>query len=164
MNNIEGNNPPNLTNFRNLETVNLNGNRLEGIIPSPFAGFDALQVLDLGNNQIFDTLSEIYFRNFKAMINGEANKMKRRYMERRYGGAVVFAFIIGNWKLLARKPKWFAGIIAMELGLMPSSIAKLTVLESLDLSSNKLEGEIPQRLAGLYSLALLNLSCNQLRE
>ncbi|XP_074341835.1 uncharacterized protein LOC141679229 [Apium graveolens] len=131
MNNIEGNNPPNLTNFRNLETVNLNGNRLEGIIPSPFAGFDALQVLDLGNNQIFDTLSEIYFRNFKAMINGEANKMKRRYMER---------------------------------SLMPSSIAKLTVLESLDLSSNKLEGEIPQRLAGLYSLALLNLSCNQLRE
>ncbi|XP_074341836.1 receptor-like protein 34 [Apium graveolens] len=147
MNNIEGNNPPNLTNFRNLETVNLNGNRLEGIIPSPFAGFDALQVLDLGNNQIFDTLSEIYFRNFKAMINGEANKMKRRYMER------SITVISRIWQSKA-----------MRFCLMPSSIAKLTVLESLDLSSNKLEGEIPQRLAGLYSLALLNLSCNQLRE
>ena len=36
------------------------------------------------------------------------------------------------------------------------------MLESLDLSSNELEGEIPPQLTGLYSLAVLNLSCNQL--
>ncbi|WOG87281.1 hypothetical protein DCAR_0206504 [Daucus carota subsp. sativus] len=36
------------------------------------------------------------------------------------------------------------------------------MLESLDLSSNRLEGEIPQQITNIYSLSRLNLSCNQL--
>ena len=43
---------------------------------------------------------------------------------------------------------------------MPPSLGNLTNLEWLDLSSNKLTGEIPIQLADLPSLELLNLSKN----
>lgn len=43
---------------------------------------------------------------------------------------------------------------------MPPSLGNLTNLEWLDLSSNKLEGEIPVQLVDLTSLAFLNLSEN----
>ena len=45
---------------------------------------------------------------------------------------------------------------------MPPSLGKLTNLEWLDLSSNKLIGEIPIQLADLTSLEVLNLSENYL--
>ena len=43
---------------------------------------------------------------------------------------------------------------------MPPSLGNLTNLEWLDLSSNKLVGEIPIQLADLTSLEILNLSKN----
>ena len=43
---------------------------------------------------------------------------------------------------------------------MPPSLRNLTNLEWLDLSSNKLTGEIPIQLADLTSLEVLNLSKN----
>ncbi|XP_059428750.1 receptor-like protein 9DC3 [Corylus avellana] len=49
------------------------------------------------------------------------------------------------------------------MGQIPPSLGKLSNLESLDLSSNKLTGEIPFQLAdGLIFLSVLNLSFNQL--
>ena len=45
---------------------------------------------------------------------------------------------------------------------MPPSLGNLTNLEWLDLSSNKLEGEIPIQLVDLTSLAFLNLLENYL--
>ena len=47
-------------------------------------------------------------------------------------------------------------------GHILASLRYLTVLESLDLSSSKISGEIPQQLASLKSLEVLNLSHNHL--
>ncbi|KAH0724462.1 hypothetical protein KY285_000287 [Solanum tuberosum] len=47
-------------------------------------------------------------------------------------------------------------------GHIPASMQHLSVLESLDLSSNKIGGEIPQQLVSLTSLEVLNLSHNHL--
>ncbi|CAL5328117.1 unnamed protein product [Camellia sinensis] len=49
-----------------------------------------------------------------------------------------------------------------DFGHIPASLANLTMLEWLDLSSNKLNGEIPQQLRNLKFLEVLNLSQNQL--
>ncbi|KAM3325251.1 hypothetical protein P3S67_000376 [Capsicum chacoense] len=46
-------------------------------------------------------------------------------------------------------------------GIMPASLQHLSILESLDLSSNKIGGEIPQ-VVSLPFLAVLNLSHNHL--
>ncbi|WMV07092.1 hypothetical protein MTR67_000477 [Solanum verrucosum] len=46
--------------------------------------------------------------------------------------------------------------------IIPASLHQLSVLESLDLSSNKISGEIPQQLPSLTSLEALNLSHNHL--
>ncbi|RID44240.1 hypothetical protein BRARA_I01050, partial [Brassica rapa] len=45
---------------------------------------------------------------------------------------------------------------------IPSSLANITVLESLDLSQNMLSGEIPPELGDLSSLGWINVSHNQL--
>ena len=45
---------------------------------------------------------------------------------------------------------------------MPQSLGNLTNLEWLDLSSNKLTGEIPIQLVDITSLEILNLSKNYL--
>ncbi|KAL8106709.1 hypothetical protein AgCh_023458 [Apium graveolens] len=70
---------------------------------------------------------------------------------------------LNNIKLLSLQHNELNGSLPDLICHIPASIAKLTVLESLDLSSNQLKGEIPHQLTYLYSLAVLNLSCNQLR-
>ncbi|KAH7543849.1 hypothetical protein JRO89_XS15G0031300 [Xanthoceras sorbifolium] len=48
----------------------------------------------------------------------------------------------------------------LDLSHIPSSLGNMTTLESLDLSSNRLVGEIPKQLASLNFLVVLNLSRN----
>ncbi|XP_047256835.1 uncharacterized protein LOC107849620 [Capsicum annuum] len=47
-------------------------------------------------------------------------------------------------------------LISPKFGIIAASLQHLSVLESLDLSSNKIGGEIPQQLVSLTSLAVLN--------
>ncbi|KAL8102683.1 hypothetical protein AgCh_027270 [Apium graveolens] len=135
MNNIQGNIPPTFSNFRNLKSINLYGNKLEGRVPTSFSELEQLETLDLGSKPkwyagiiacelgLKVNISSVLPKNLSSstlkVLNLKANILKSVYFLTGlgYGGAVAFAFIIGNWKLLARKPKWFAGIIAMELGL-----------------------------------------------
>ncbi|XP_062020766.1 receptor-like protein 9DC3 [Rosa rugosa] len=47
-------------------------------------------------------------------------------------------------------------------GLIPSSLGKLKLLESLDLSQNKFSGKIPRQLTQITFLAKLDVSHNNL--
>ncbi|XP_074333177.1 receptor-like protein 6 [Apium graveolens] len=177
----------------NLQVLVLKSNKFHGImntISKVEHPFHSLRIIDLSCNEFSGPLPVIYFRNFKAMMNGEVNKIKRSYMERQYysdstnlvikGHEIQLNRILTVFTTIDLSKNNFEGKISEYTGNLlslrflnlshnhltghiPPSIANLTVLESLDLSSNQLEGEIPLQLTGLYSLALLNLSYNKLR-
>ncbi|XP_074334046.1 receptor-like protein 7 [Apium graveolens] len=177
----------------NLQVLVLKSNKFHGImntISKVEHPFHSLRIIDLSCNEFSGPLPVIYFRNFKAMMNGEVNKIKRSYMERQYysdstnlvikGHEIQLNRILTVFTTIDLSKNNFEGKISEYTGNLlslrflnlshnhltghiPPSIANLTVLESLDLSSNQLEGEIPGQLTGLYSLALLNLFYNKLR-
>ncbi|WOG85893.1 hypothetical protein DCAR_0105086 [Daucus carota subsp. sativus] len=124
-NQLEGEIPQQLTSIYTLERLNLSCNQLSGRIPqgSQFNTFDNDSYagnLGLCGNPLSkkcepdivekesdeDEDDDYFFSGFtwEAVVIG-------------YGCGVVPAFITGYLMLLARKPKWFAGIIGRELGL-----------------------------------------------
>ncbi|WOG85891.1 hypothetical protein DCAR_0105084 [Daucus carota subsp. sativus] len=176
-----------------LQVLVLKSNKFHGIINQSSETkhpFPSLRIIDLSYNEFSGALPEKYFRNFKAMMNAEVNKINRSYMEHRYysdsTALVIKGMDIDLHRILTvfttidvsknnfdgGIAEYFGNLVSLRFlnlshnyltGHIPCSIGKLTVLESLDLSSNQLEGEIPQQLTSVYSLAVLNLSCNQLR-
>nr|XP_017215485.1 PREDICTED: receptor-like protein 12 [Daucus carota subsp. sativus] len=177
----------------NLQVLVLKSNKFYGFINTSsniVHPFPSLRIIDLSFNEFSGPLPEKYFRNFKAMMNGEVNKEKRSYMEQEYysdstalvikGMEIVLVKIltvfttidVSKNKFEREIPEYLGNLVSLRYlnlsynhltGRIPRSIGKLSVLESLDFSSNQLEGEIPQELTSIYSLALLNLSCNHLR-
>ncbi|KAL1834851.1 hypothetical protein ACET3Z_004502 [Daucus carota] len=177
----------------NLQVLVLKSNKFHGIINQSSKieqPFPSLRIIDLSYNEFSGPLPQKYFRNFKAMMDGEVNEVNRSYMEQEYYSDSTALVIKGMEIDLERIltvfttidvsknnfdgeiAEYFGNLVSLRFlnlshnhltGHIPRSIGKLTVLESLDLSSNQLEGEIPQQLTSVYSLAVLNLSCNQLR-
>ncbi|WOH11817.1 hypothetical protein DCAR_0831310 [Daucus carota subsp. sativus] len=121
-NQLEGEIPRQLTSLYSLARLNLSGNQLSGHIPegSQFNTFENDSYVgnlglcghplskmcenDIGTQE--DQDDDYFFNGFtwEAVVTG-------------YGCGVVPAFVIGYLMLHAGKPKWFAGIIARELGL-----------------------------------------------
>ncbi|WOG85889.1 hypothetical protein DCAR_0105082 [Daucus carota subsp. sativus] len=177
----------------NLQVLVLKSNKFYGLINTSSQvvhPFPSLRIIDLSYNKFSGALPEKYFRNFKAMMNGEVNKVNRSYMEQDlYSDSTalvikgmeidleriltVFTTIdVSKNNFDGEIAEYFGNLVSLRFlnlshnyltGHIPRSIGKLTVLESLDLSSNQLQGEIPPQLTSVYSLAVLNLSCNQLR-
>ncbi|KAK1352891.1 receptor like protein 26-like [Heracleum sosnowskyi] len=123
-NQLEGEIPRQLTSIYSLARLNMSCNQLRGHIPegSQFNTFENdsyVGNLGLCGNPLSkkceinirtqeedDEDDDYFFSGFtwKAVVIG-------------YGCGVVPAFVAGYLMLLAGKPKWFAGIIARELGL-----------------------------------------------
>ncbi|WOG85890.1 hypothetical protein DCAR_0105083 [Daucus carota subsp. sativus] len=178
----------------NLQVLVLKSNKFYGLINTSSQvvhPFPSLRIIDLSYNKFSGALPEKYFRNFKAMMNGEVNKVNRSYMEQEDYYRDSTALVIKGMEIDLERiltvfttidvsknnfdgeiAEYFGNLVSLRFlnlshnyltGHIPRSIGKLTVLESLDLSSNQLKGEIPPQLTSVYSLAVLNLSCNQLR-
>ncbi|KAL8106707.1 hypothetical protein AgCh_023456 [Apium graveolens] len=178
----------------NLQVLVLKSNKFHGIIITIFKverPFHSLRIIDLSYNEFSGPLPSIYFKNFKAMMNGDVDKTERKYMgdDTYYsdsmslvikGVETEFVRILTVFTTIDLSGNNFEGEIDEFIGNLvslrylnlshnnltghiPSSTGKLLMLESLDLSYNRLEGEIPDQLSSLNTLARLNLSFNQLR-
>ncbi|XP_074338049.1 receptor-like protein 43 [Apium graveolens] len=177
----------------NLQVLVLKSNKFHGIIITIFKverPFHSLRIIDLSYNEFSGPLPSIYFKNFKAMMNGDVDKTERKYMgdDTYYsdsmslvikGVETEFVRILTVFTTIDLSGNNFEGEIDEFIGNLvslrylnlshnnltghiPSSTGKLLMLESLDLSYNRLEGEIPHQLSSLNTLARLNLSFNQL--
>ncbi|KAL6315285.1 hypothetical protein AAG906_000373 [Vitis piasezkii] len=107
-------------------------------IKSPFM---SLRIIDLAHNDFEGDLPEVYLRSLKATMNADQGNTKRKYMGDGYYQDSVMVTI---------------------KGLEIEFVKILNTFTTIDLSSNKFQGEIPKSIGNLNSLRGLNLSHNNL--
>nr|XP_023872419.1 receptor-like protein Cf-9 homolog [Quercus suber] len=180
-NQLEGSLPQSLVHCRKLETLDFGNNKINSTFSSWLETLLELQLLSrfcdsgdervFGNNKInstfpswLETLPELQVlilvsNNFHSALGNPKTK-----------------FPFPNLRIIDLSHNEFHGLLPtkffkylkammnsnMDKGCMPPSLGKLTNLEWLDLSLNKLIGEIPLQLVDFTSLAVLNLSENYL--
>ncbi|KAI3507330.1 hypothetical protein L1887_22297 [Cichorium endivia] len=144
-----------LSNYSNpsasfLDTLDLSSNNLKGTIPESFFQLERLNILLLSSNNLSGTIKT---KDFQGMTNLTTLDLSFNSLT-----------IITSPVPLPRLPKFFSlKLASCNLQKFPK-LQNQTRLINLDLSHNKIAGEIPTYIweAGNGSLSYLNLSRNQL--
>nr|CAD1844855.1 unnamed protein product [Ananas comosus var. bracteatus] len=139
-NQLSGNIPTWIPNsLTNLIILRLRSNRFIGPIPPELSRLNSLQLLDISINKLSGTIP-ISFGNFTSM---KKTKMKGTLLGEPWSGYEEHLMVCINGRQL-RYTK------------------TLSLVTSVDLSSNNLYGEIPSEITSLVGLLVLNLSKNGL--
>ncbi|KAG8084911.1 hypothetical protein GUJ93_ZPchr0010g8589 [Zizania palustris] len=168
-NNFSGDIPPELFNCSRLTRLNLEGNSLTGAIPSWLGRLRSLGELDLSSNA-FTGRIPVELGDCSGLL-----KLKRPHRRHTAGDQAVQqavrAAAVGE-SLEGAIPPELGQLLELQVildlsqnrlsGEIPASLGNLVKLERLNLSSNGLHGQIPSSLQQLTSLHLLNLSDNLL--
>ncbi|KAL9458674.1 hypothetical protein AB3S75_007527 [Citrus x aurantiifolia] len=168
-NRLEGPLPPSLVNCRHFEVLDVGNNQINDTFPqwldvlpelqvltlrsNRFRGpigdtktsvpFPKLRIIDLSYNRLTGVLPIWYLNGFKAMMHGDDNSIKVNYM----------------WSL---NYSYYESISLTMKGNDIQMERILTTFATIDLSSNKFQGEISVVLGKLNSLKSLNISHNNL--
>ena len=128
-----------------LTVLVLHSNKFTGSIPLELCHLDSLQILDLGNNNLSGTIPRC-FGNFSSMTKQSNSSSPFRFHNEDfiYAGSIDTAILVMK-------------------GVEYEYDNTLGLLAGMDLSSNKLSGEIPEELTDLHGLIFLNLSNNHLQ-
>ena len=126
-----------------LQVLILRSNRFHGHVRgSNFQfPFPKLRIMDLSRNGFSASLSKIYLKNFKAMMNATEDKMELKFMgEYSYRDSIMVTI----------------------KGFDFEFVSILFTFTIIDLSSNRFQGDIPDFIGSLSSLRELNLSHNNI--
>ncbi|KAM4090655.1 hypothetical protein ACJW30_09G078200 [Castanea mollissima] len=177
---LEGVLPKSLANCTNLEVLDIGNNQIHDAFPCYLKGMSNLHVLVLQSNKFYGSIGcggsnvtwpmlqiiDLSSNNFsgklsiKALANSRAMVADSGILMRLADGLRVPVSILKNVTITLHILNLSHNSFTSQI---PQSRGKLSQLESLDLSSNKLPGEIPMQLAdSLTFLSVLNLSFNQL--
>ncbi|WKA07350.1 hypothetical protein VitviT2T_025191 [Vitis vinifera] len=127
-----------------LMVLVLHSNKFTGSIPLELCHLHSLQILDLGNNNLSGTIPRC-FGNFSSMIKELNSSSPFRFHNEHFeSGSTDTATLVMK-------------------GIEYEYDKTLGLLAGMDLSSNKLSGEIPEELTDLHGLIFLNLSNNHLQ-
>ncbi|KAF8014516.1 hypothetical protein BT93_H0357 [Corymbia citriodora subsp. variegata] len=149
-----------------LQILVLRLNRLHGSIGNPRTEFPfpQLRILDLSSNEFTGPLPSSYFAKLKAMMSTDQDGSKLRYMDQGYYQDSMDETIKG---IEVHLPKILVTRTTVDLssnkfqGMIPDAIGELKSLKGLNLSHNYLEGHIPSFLGDLSELEWLDLSSNE---
>ncbi|KAH0642979.1 hypothetical protein KY289_033953 [Solanum tuberosum] len=160
MNNFHGEIPRFLP--TGLQYLGLYGNQLRGQVPRSLLNCTSLAALDLGNNKINDTFP-IWL---EKLPNLQVLILKSNLFHGSIG-SLESEFPFPELRIFDLSCNGFTGTL-------PSNLFKsfrgneydmriTSIMTSVDLSSNRFEGDIPNSIGSLSSLVLLNLSHNSFR-
>ncbi|XP_044502551.1 receptor-like protein 6 [Mangifera indica] len=151
-NQLTGHIPSHIRNLTKLYGLGLSSNQLEGSIPASIIELENLQFLDLRQNNLSGTV------DLHVILH------KLKFLQ-------VLAFSSNSLSLVTKtniRPEvqqlLTLGLASCNLNEFPNFLHNLDQLETLDLSSNKIAGQIPQWFLNqsVHSLLSLNLSHNLL--
>ncbi|XP_059648869.1 receptor-like protein 7 [Cornus florida] len=174
-NRLEGQIPKSLSNCRRLEVLNLGNNMVSDRFPCFLENISSLhvlvlrsnrfhgdincqgennqswwnlQIMDLASNNFSGALSSGFFSNWKAMMIDNDNAQP---MFNNLGYPLNGGYYSDRVNVIYK-------------GIEVELVKVLTIFTSIDLSSNRFEGKIPDTVGNLKSLVLLNLSHNDLED
>ncbi|GFZ20984.1 receptor like protein 35 [Actinidia rufa] len=175
--------------YNKLRNLDLNGNQFEGPVPPSLSNCKYLELLDFGNNKINDTfpywlgtlpeLKVLVLRSnrFHGPIDSSKGKFsfsKLRIVDLSHNNFIghlprryfkIFKAMksktMPNEKYMGTEYYQDSVAVAMK-GIEIEMVSILTIFTTIDLSSNKFSGEIPDEIGALIALHVLNLSHNTL--
>ncbi|XP_058748305.1 receptor-like protein EIX1 isoform X1 [Vicia villosa] len=134
-----------------LEMLSLRRNQFNGSIPQSLCYLTNIQLLDLSENSLSGGVFKCLM-NFSAMSqNDSSTRAILLGLPYSYGNGFTSGYI--SYDLIA---------VLMWKGTERSFKNNKLILNSIDLSSNQLTGDIPQEIGNLIRLVSLNLSRNNL--
>ncbi|CAN6717070.1 unnamed protein product [Malus baccata var. baccata] len=183
-NNLSGKIPTSLGGLRSLETLKLNNNNFGGEIPNALENCSSLRSIDLGDNKLsgkiplwiggsnVSMLSRLRLRSnyFSGCISEQLCNLHGLHIldlsHNSLSGTIPMC--LDNLTSLANDDSYYNSYDGLEqatLTLKGEELVYNTTLylvKSIDLSSNNLQGKIPEEITSLIMLGTLNLSMNQL--
>ncbi|CAL5335573.1 unnamed protein product [Camellia sinensis] len=172
-NNLNGQIPDSLGNMSQLTSLDLSGNQLTGTIPSSLFALPSLINIDLSDNKLQGPIpGSVYeLQNLTDLVLSSNNlsgvvdldkllKLKNLYhLDLSYNGLSLNINNSVNSTLTNFRT---IGLASCNLSAFPNFLREQAGLRSLDLSNNKINGEVPKWLfhMGKDSLYDLNLSHN----
>ncbi|KAK6250590.1 hypothetical protein SCA6_004595, partial [Theobroma cacao] len=152
--------------FWQLSVLRLRKNKFSGTIPSQLCHISTLQILDLAENNLKGKIPYC-FADFIGMVKTDVGDLEG------YSGNFLTQWnnehlteVIKGRSLEYTKTLRF--LVSMDLssnkleGSIPEELALLTGLIGLNLSHNQLSGQFPNKIGKLESLESLDLSFNEL--
>ncbi|KAL4618729.1 hypothetical protein ACB092_06G032000 [Castanea dentata] len=174
LNDIEGPITSDIKNAKSLAYLFAGNNRLSGELPAAICNvlvlksnkfhgpignhntsgvfFFKLRILDLSHNEFTGLLPRNYFEKFNAMMINDEGRLEPQYLGESYTG----------YGCKRQSCQYQDSVVVTVKGLEIKLQRILTIFTTIDLSSNKFEGVIPEVLGRLIILRLLNLSHNSL--
>ncbi|KAJ7950775.1 putative Leucine-rich receptor-like kinase family protein [Quillaja saponaria] len=146
-NNLSGELPSSLQKCKGLELLDLGGNKLFGEIPLQICQLTYIQILDISINNISGIIPEC-FSNFSMMA------LHTNLSNFSYSHYIPI-------ELIRVRPWYFGEVTVFSEGRQQGyGISTRELLRIIDLSSNKLTGNIPSQFTNFSALVALNLSQN----
>ncbi|XP_014501918.1 LRR receptor-like serine/threonine-protein kinase GSO2 [Vigna radiata var. radiata] len=135
--------------FLDMKVLILRSNTFSGHIPNKICDMSLLQVLDLAQN------------NFTGYVPTCINSLKAMTKKHRNIVPFIYCLPINDGKLITAM-ETIVSVLLWLKGRGDEYKNFLGLVKSIDLSNNKLVGEIPREITDLNGLLFLNLSHNQL--
>ncbi|KAM1484380.1 hypothetical protein TB2_035588 [Malus domestica] len=183
-NNLSGNIPTSLGVLSSMEVLKLNNNNFGGVIPDSLQNCSGLRSLDLGHNKLFGNIPLwIGGSNVSLLyrLQLRSNVFTGHIPQRLCNLRNLHILDLSHNNLSSTIPKCLDNLTSLvnnnsnpfstgsleqaTLTLKGAELVynkTLKLVKSIDLSSNNLQGEIPEEISNLILLGTLNLSMNQL--
>ncbi|XP_050124798.1 receptor-like protein EIX1 isoform X2 [Malus sylvestris] len=139
---------------QSLVVLSLRSNKFHGSIPDELCSLIKLRILDLAHNNLSGAIPRC-FQHLSSMATATSD-LDNRSTE------FVTNFILFSTGYNDIEESYSENAVSVTKGREVEYNTILGLVVSLDLSSNKLSGEIPEELTSLISLQTLNLSNNLL--
>ncbi|KAK8358681.1 hypothetical protein V6Z11_A04G039100 [Gossypium hirsutum] len=161
-NSFSGSLPRSLGSLISLEMLRLRGNKFSGVLPSSLQNCAKLKFLDLSDNELSGEIPmwivflSLQRNQFKGRIPHQLCGLKYLHIldlsVNKISGTIPSC--LNNFTSMTKKPALLTWKGTKQ------SYPQLGLLLAIDLSCNKLTGEIPEELSSLRELVALNLSKN----